>query len=158
MTCRMCDRWILISFVVVQPLSHVQLFPLPPGVCSGSCPLSHWCHPTILSSATLFSSCFQSFPASESFLMSWFFTAGGQSNGTSAYASVLSMNIQGWSPLGLTDLISLQSKGLSRIFSTTTVWKHQFFGAQPCLWCDSHICTWLLESINYNLKFTKKGF
>ena len=117
MTCRMCDRWILISFVVVQPLSHVQLFPLPPGVCSGSCPLSHWCHPTILSSATLFSSCFQSFPASESFLMSWFFTAGGQSNGTSAYASVLSMNIQGWSPLGLTGLISCSTRDSQESFA-----------------------------------------
>ena len=128
------------------------------GVCSDSCPLCQWCHTTISFSVAPFFYCLQYFPASGSFLMSQLFTSSGQSIRTSASAFVLPMNIQGWSPLGLTDLISLQSKGLSRIFSTTTVWKHQFFGAQPCLWSDSHICTWLLESINYNLKFTKKGF
>ena len=84
--------------------------PLSPGVCLGSCPLSQWCHPNISSSATLFSSCLQSFPASGSFLMSWFFTSGGQSNETSALASALSMNIQGWFPFGLTSLISCTTR------------------------------------------------
>ena len=92
-----------------------------PGVYSNSCPLSWWCHPTILSSLVLFSFCLQSFPASGSFQMSWFFTSGGQSIGVSASTSVLPMNIQDWFPLGLTGLISLQSKGLSRVFSNTTV-------------------------------------
>ena len=101
---------------------------LAPGACSNSCPLSQWCHPTILSSVIPFSSCLQSFPASGSFPMSQFFTSGGQSIGASA--SVLSMNIQDWFLLGLTGLISLQSKGLSRVFSNTTVQKHQFFCAQ----------------------------
>ena len=94
------------------------------------CPLSQWCHPTSLSSAVPFSSCPQSFPASGSFLMHWLFTSGGQA---SASASVLPMNIQGWFPLGWTGWISLQSKGLSRVFSNTTVYKHQFFGAQHSL-------------------------
>ena len=90
-------------------------------------------HPTISSSVIPFSSCLQSFPASRSFPVSQFFTLGGQSIGVSASASVLPVNIQDWFPLGLTSLISLQSKGLSRVFSSTTVWKHQFFGAQPSL-------------------------
>ena len=92
-------------------------------VCSNSCPLNRWCHPAISSSAALFSSCPQSFPASGFFPMSRLFTSGGQIIGASASASVLSMNIQGWFPLGLAGLISLQSKGLSRVFSNTTVWK-----------------------------------
>ena len=104
-----------------------------PGVYSNSCPLSWWCHLTIPSSVVPFSSCPQSFPASGSFQMSQFFTSGGQSIGILASTSVLPMNIQGWFHLGLTSLISLQSKGLSRVFSSTTVWKHQFFGAQPSL-------------------------
>ena len=116
-----------------------------PRVCSNSCPLSQWCHPTISSSVVPFSSCLQSFPASASFLMSRLFASGGQSFGASASASVLPMNIQGWFPLGLTSLISLKSKGLSRVFSSTTVWKHQFFGVQPFLWSNSHIPTWVLE-------------
>ena len=95
-----------------------------PEVCSNSCPLSQWWHPTLSSSVTSFSSC--PFPASESFPKSWLFTSVGQSIGISA--SVLPMNIQGWFSLGLTGLISLQSKGLSRIFSNTTVQQHQFFG------------------------------
>ena len=99
-------------------------------VCSNSCPLSWWCHPTISSSASSFSFCLQSFPASASFPMSHLFTSDGQSIGASASASVLPMNIQGWHPLGLTGLISLLSKGLSRVFSNTTVQEHQFFGAQ----------------------------
>ena len=98
--------------------------------CSSSCPLSQWCHPTILSSVIPFSSCLQSFPASGSFQMSQFFASGGQSIGVSASTSVLPMNIQDWSPSGWTGWISLQSKGLSRVFSNTTVQKHQFFGAQ----------------------------
>ena len=91
-----------------------------------ACPLRWWCHPTISSSAAPFSSCPQSFPASASFPVSWLFTSGGQNVGASTSASVLPANIQDWFPLGLTDLISFQSKGLSRIFSSTTIWKHQF--------------------------------
>ena len=98
-----------------------------PGVYSNSCPLSRWCHPTISSCVVPFFSYLQSFPASGSFQMSQFFTSGGQSIGASASASVLPMNTQDWSPLGWTGWISLQSKGLSRGFSNTTVQKHQFF-------------------------------
>ena len=115
-----------------------------PGIYSNSCPLSQWCHPTISFSVVPFSSCLQSFPASGSFQMSQFFASGGQSIGVSASASVLPMNIQDWSPLGWTDLI-LQSKGLSRVFSNTTVQKHQFFGAQLSSQSNSHIHTWLLR-------------
>ena len=104
-----------------------------PWVYSNSCPLSPWCHPTISFSIIPFSSCLQSFPASGSFLMSQFFASGGQSIGVSASASVLPMNIQDWFPSGLIGLISLQSKGLSRVFSNTTVQKHQFFSAQLSL-------------------------
>ena len=128
-------------------LQHTRL-PCPslsPRVCSNSCSLSPWCHPTITSSVTHFS-CHQSFPASGSFPVSWLFASGSQSNGASA--SVLPMNIQGWFPSGLTGMISLQSKGLSRVFSITTVWKHQFFSAQPSLWSNSHIHTWLLEKLS----------
>ena len=102
-----------------------------PGASSNSCSLSWWCHPSILSSVIPFSSCPQSFPASESFPMSHFFTTGGQSIGASVSASVLLMNIHDWFLLELTDLISLQSKGLSSIFSNTIVQKHQFFSTQP---------------------------
>ena len=116
-----------------------------PRVYSNSCPLSWWCHPNISSSVVPFSSCPQSFPESESFQMSQFFTSGGQSIGVSALASVLPMNIQDWFPLAWTGWISLQSKGLSRVFSNTTVQKHQFFGAQPSSQSSSHIHTWLLE-------------
>ena len=98
-----------------------------------SCPSSWWCHPIISSSVVPFSSCLQSFPASGSFLMSWFFASGGQNIGVSASASVLPVNIQDWFPLGWTGWISLQSKGLSRVFSNTTVQKHQFFGTQLSL-------------------------
>ena len=104
-----------------------------PRVYLNSCPLSLWCHPTISSSVVPFSSCLQSFPASGSFQMSQFFTTGGQSIGVSASASVLPMNTQVWFPLGWTGWISLQSKGLSRVLSNTTVQKHQFFGAQLSL-------------------------
>ena len=102
-------------------------------VYSNSCPLSQWCHPTISSSTIPFSSCLQSFPASGSFPVSQFFASGGQSIGVSASASVLPVNIQDWSPLGWTGWISLQTKGLSRVFSNTTVQKYQFFGAQLSL-------------------------
>ena len=149
--------WNYQLFVVAQSLSHVWLCDpldsstpgflgssLSPGVCSHSCPLSWWCRPTI-SSVVPFSSCFQSSPASGSFPMSQFFTTGGQSIGASAFALVLLMNIQVCFPLGLTDLISQQSKGLSAVFSRTIVQNHQFFSDQPSLWSNSHICTWLLE-------------
>ena len=116
-----------------------------PKSCSNSCPSSWWCHPTISSFVIPFSSCLQSFPASGSFLMSQFFAQGGQSIRVSASASVLPMNIQDWFPLGLTCWTSLQSKGLSRVFSNTTVQKHQFFSAKLFLWSNSHIHTWLLE-------------
>ena len=116
-----------------------------PGVCSNSCPSSWWCHPTISSSAVPFSSCPQSFPASVPFPISQFFTSGGQSIGVSASTSVLPMNTKDWSPLGWTGWLSLQSKGLSRVFDNTTVQKHQFFGVQPSLWSKSRIHTWLLE-------------
>ena len=115
-------------------LQHARL-PCPspsPRVCSSSCPLSQWCHPAISCSVIPFS-CHQCFPASGSFPVSQFFTSGGQSIGASASASVLAMNIQSWFPLELTGLISLLSKGLSRVFSRTTVQNHQFFGAQ---WID----------------------
>ena len=119
--------------------------PLPtPGVHSNSWP-SRWCHPAISSSAIPFSSCPQSLPASKSFPMSQIFAWGGQSTGASALASFLPKKPQGWSPSEWTGWISLQSKGLSRVFSNTTVQKHQFFGAQPSSQSDSHIHTWLLE-------------
>ena len=116
-------------------LQHARL-PCPsvsPRVCSNSCPLSWWCYPTISSSATPLFFCLRSFPASWSFPISWLFTSGSQSIEASASASVLPMNIQDWFPLGLTGLISLQSKGLSRVFSSTTVQKYQFFSTQPSL-------------------------
>ena len=114
--------------------------PLPPRICSDSCPLSWWCYLIISSSAASFSFFLQSFPASRSFPMSRLFALGGQSIGAPASASVLPMNIQNWFPLGLTSLISLQSKEHWRVFSnTTTVQKHQFFSAQLSLWFNSHI-------------------
>ena len=104
-----------------------------PRVYPNSCPLSQWCHPTISSSVVPFSSCLQSFPTSGSFQMSWLFSSGGQNIGVSASTSVLPMNTQDWSPLGWTGWISSQSKGLSRVFSNTTVQKHKFFDAQLSL-------------------------
>ena len=146
------------SVVVVQLLSHVWLFatrrlqhtrlPSPPSprACSNSCPLNRLCHPTISSSVIPFSSCLQAFPASGSFLMSQLFTSGGQSIGASASVSVLLMNTQGWFPLGLTGLKSLQSKGLSRVFSSTTVWRHQFFGSLPSfILCMYKLPLWLKQ-------------
>ena len=133
----------------LQPhgLQHTRL-PCPsptPRVCSDSCVSSQWCHPTISPSAVPFSSCLQSFPVSGSFPRSQFFTSDGQSSGVSASASVLPVNIQGWFSLGLTSLTSLQPKGFSRVFSSTTIRKHQFFSAQPSSWSNSLICAWLLE-------------
>ena len=118
---------------------------LTPGAYTNSCPLSWWCHPTISSFVIPFSSCPQSLPASGSFPVSQLFAWGGQSIGVSASASVLPMNTQDWSPLGWTGWISLQSKGLSRVFSNTTVQKPQFFSAQLSSQSNSHIHTWLLE-------------
>ena len=116
-----------------------------PGVHSDSRPSSQWCHPAISSSVVPFSSCPQSLPASESFPMSQLFTWGGQSTGVSALASFLPKNTQDWSPSEWIGWISMQSKGLSRVFSNTTVQKHQFFGAQTSSQSNSHIHTWLLE-------------
>ena len=133
-------------------LQHGRL-PCPsptPGAYSNSCPLSWGCHPTISPSLIPFSSRLQSFPSPGSFPMSQFFASGDQSIGVSASTSVLPMNIQDWFPLGWTGCISLLTKGLSRVFSST-IWKHQFFKAEsintekarPSLWSNSHICTWL---------------
>ena len=116
-----------------------------PRVYSNTCPSSRWCHPAISSSVIPFLSYPQSLPASESFPMSQLFTWGGQSIGVSALASVLPKNTQDWSPLGWTGWISLQSKGLSRVFSNTTVQKHQFFGTQLSSQSNFHIHTWPLE-------------
>ena len=110
-----------------------------PRIYSNSCPSSQWCHPAISSSIIPFSSCLQSFPASGSFQMSQLFASGGQSIGVSASTSVLPVNTQDWSPLGWTSWISLQSKGLSRVFSNTTVQKHQFFSTQLSSQSNSHI-------------------
>ena len=146
--------------VVSDSLQHHRLqhtmLPCPsstPRTCSNSSPLSRWCHSTILilissnrfNHVIPFSSCLHSFPASGSFPMSQFFASCGQSIGASGSASVLPKNIQDWFPLGLTSLISLLSKGLSRVFSNTTVQKYQFFGTQPSLWSNSPIHAWLLE-------------
>ena len=121
------------------------------GAFPNSCPSSQWCHPTISSSAIPFCSCLQSFPASESFQMSQLFASGGQTIGVSTSGLLLPMNIQDWFPLGLTRLIFLQSKGLSRVFSNTTVQNHQLFGAQlslsPTL-TSIHDC-WKNHSFNY---------
>ena len=139
--------WIISVTVVSNSLQphglHYAKLSCPPPTPRGysnSCPLSRWCHPTISSSVDPFSTYLQSFPASGSFQMSQFFASGHQSTGVSASASVLPM-IQDWFPLGWIGWISLQSKELSRVFSSTTVQKHQFFGAQLSLWSNSHIHT-----------------
>ena len=128
-------------------LQHARpLSPLPtPGVHSKSRPSSQRCHPTISSSVIPFSSCPQSLPASGSFQISQLFASGSQSIGVSVSTSVLPVNTQDWSPLEWTGWISLQSKGLSRVFSNTTVQKHQFFSAQLSSQSNSHIHTWPLE-------------
>ena len=147
-----------LSTLVVQSLSHVWLFATPwttALLASLSFTISQSLlklmsiesvmHPTISFCVIPLSSCLQSFPASGSFIMSQIFTSGGQSFGASASALLLLMNKQNWFPLGLTGLISLLSKGLSRVFSNTTVQKHQFFGIQPSLWTNSYNHAWLLE-------------
>ena len=144
--CTLRTTWFCMHLSSVQSLNCVQLFATPwtaarqascrsptPGTYSNSCPQSQWCHPTISSSIIPFSSCLQSFVALGSFPMSQFFTSGGQSIGVSASASVLPVKTQDWSPLGWTGWISLQSKGLSRVFSNTTVQKHKFLGTQISL-------------------------
>ena len=141
------SRSVVSDSLPLHKLQHVRP-PCPspiPGVHANSCPLSRWCHPAISSSVLPFSSCPQSLPGSESFPISQLFAWGGQSIGVSALASFLSKNTQGWSPLEWTGWISLQSKRLSRVFSNTTVQKHQFFDAQLSLKSNSHIHTWPLE-------------
>ena len=128
-----------ISWSLLKLMSIVSVMPL-----------------TISSSVIPFSSCLQSFPASGSFPMIWLFASGGQSTRPSASASVLPMNIQGWFPLGLISLIAVQSKGLSRVFSSTAVQKHQFFSTQPSLWSSSHICTWLLGLLKNYIGITRE--
>ena len=143
-----------IWFLWPHRLQHASLscFSLSLGVCSNSCPLSRWCHPTISSSIAPVSFCPQSFPASGSFQWVGSSQSVVQSTGSSASASVLSMNIQGWFSLGLTDLIPLLSKGLSRVFSSATIWKHQFFNLEENSSSGSAFYivqlshrTWLLE-------------
>ena len=137
--------WVVSDSLQPHGLQHTR-FPyplLPPRVCSNSCPSSWWCYSTILSSAASFSFYLQSFPASGIFPVSQLFTSGGQSTGASASASVLP--IQGWFSFALTGWISLQSKALSRVFSSTTILQNPFLGTQPSLWFNCHICTWLLE-------------
>ena len=158
-----CEKWMELDSILLNEINHfssVQFShsvvfnslwphglqharrPCPsptPGAYTNSCPSSRWCHPTISFSVVPFSSCLQSLPASRSFPLSQFFTPGGQSIGVSASISVLPMNIQDWFPLGLTGLISLLSKGLSRVFSNITVQKHQFFSVHGSLQSNSHI-------------------
>ena len=127
-----------------------------PGVYPNSCPLSQWCHPTISSSVIPFSSCLQSFPASGTFQMSQFFTSGGQSIRVSDSASVLSMTIQDWFSLGWTGWISMQSKGLSRVFSNTTVQKHQFFSTQLSSQSNSHVHPYM--TTGKTIALTRRNF
>ena len=133
----LCDPW--------NAARQASLSITTSRIYSNSRLLSWWCHPAISSSVVPFSSCSQSLPASKSFPMSQLFAWGGQSTGVSALASFLPKNNQGWSPLEWTGWSSLQSMGLSRVFSNTTVQKHQFFGAQPSSQSNSHIHTWILE-------------
>ena len=141
------SRSVMSDSLRTQKLQHTRP-PCPsptPRVHSDSCPLSQWCHPAISSSVVPFSSCPQSLPASGSFPMSQLFTRGGQSTGLSVSASLPPKNSQGWSPSEWTGWISLKSKGLLRVFSNTTVQRHQFFGTQLSSQSNSHIHTWLLE-------------
>ena len=141
------SRSVVSDSLWLHELQHARP-PCPsptPGVHSDSPPSSQWCHPAISSSVIPFSSCPQSLPASESFPMSQLFAWGGQSTGVSALSSFLPKNTQGWSPSEWTGWISLQSEGLWRVFSNTTVQKHQFFGTQPSSQSNSHIHTWPLE-------------
>ena len=151
---------ICLSVVVVQLLSLVWLFATPwTASCQASLSytisqsllklmsIESWCHPTISTSVTPFSSCLQSFPVSGYFPMNWLFASGGQNIGASASASVLPVHIQGWIPWGFTGLISFCPMGLPRVFFSITIWKHQFFGTQPSLSSNFHIRTWLLEKL-----------
>ena len=143
--CSSVAQWCPIFYDPMDCSTRLPCPSLSPGACSNSCPSSHWCYPTSSSFVIPFSFCPQSFPALGSFPMSWLCASGGQSIGVSASASVIAMNIQHWFPLGLTGWISLQSKGLTRIFSNTTVQKHWSFGIHSSLCSNSHIHTWLLE-------------
>ena len=139
------------NFLQPHGIQHPRLSCLSPSPrgCSYSCPLSWWCHPTISSSVVPFSSCLQSFQASGSLPMSWLFAYSGQSFGASVLASVLPMTIQDWFCLGWTGWISLQLQGLWRVFSNTTVQKHQFFSAQLSFWSNSHNHTGKNHSFDY---------
>ena len=152
--------WFDLTALSLQPFSRVSLFATSwtsglqasllsptPRPCPNLCPRNRWCLPTISSSVVPFSSCLLSFPASGSFQFSRFFASGDQSNGVSASVSVLPISIQDWLPLRWTGWISLQSKGFSRVFSNTTVQKHQFFSTELSLRSNSHIHTWLLEKL-----------
>ena len=146
------NKFVRISFQFSNSVVSDSLWPhglqytrppcssLTPKVYSNSCPSSQWCHPTISSSVVPFSSCLQSFPASGNFQVSQFFASGDQSIGVLALVSVLPINLQDWLPLGWTGLFSLQSKGLSRVFSNTTVQNHQFFSTQ-LFYSPTLICT-----------------
>ena len=136
-------------------LQHARLSCSSPALeaCSNSCPLSWWCHPSISYSVIPFSSCLQGFPASGSFLMSRLFASGGQSFGASASASVLPKNIQDWLPLGWTGLISFLSKGLLKVFSSTTVQKHQFFSTQPSLWTNKVSYPYVTTGKNHSFDY-----
>ena len=151
-TTKLSQTWLFSHQVIPyyswsRGLQYTRL-PCPspfPRVCPSSSPLHQCCHPTMSSSVTLFSFCLQSSPASGSFPISWLLLSGGPSIGPSASASILPLNTQGWFPFKLTGLISLQSKALSRVFSSTTIHNHPFFSTLPSLWSNSHNCTWLLE-------------
>ena len=136
------DRSVMSDSLHPYGLHHARLpcTSLSPEVCSNSHPLSQWCHPTISFPVALFS-CPQSFPASESFPVNRFFSSGGQRIEAAVSAPVLPVTIQSWFPLGLTGLISLQSTGLSRVFFSTAVWKHQVFVAQRPSWSNSNVFT-----------------
>ena len=138
--------WVVFDSLQPHELQHTRppCTSPSPEVCPSSCPLHQWCHPASSSSDSFFSFCPQSFPASGTFSISQLFTSDDQNTGVSASTSVLLSSIQGWSPLRSTGLISLLSKGHSGAFSSTTVKRHQFFGALPSLWCSSHNHTWPL--------------
>ena len=143
--------YVMLDSLPPHGLQHARLLcpQQSPRICSNSCPLSRWCHPISHPLSPPFSSCPESFPTSRSIPMSKLFTSIGLSIGASASASVLPINIQGWFLLGLTGLISLLSKRLSRVFSSTTIQKHQFFSVQPSLWPNSDIHTGKNHSFDY---------
>ena len=151
MVCKLLLFSCSVMFNSVTKHTRLHCPSLSPRAWPNSCPSSWWYYPTILFSVIPFSSCPQSFPASGSFPMNQLFTSDGQSIRASASASVFPINIQDWFLLGWIGLISLLSQGLKRVFSNTAVQKHQFFGAQPSLWSNSHIHTWLWK--NHSLDF-----